>query len=68
MIGSDTSGFFYPMSSFHRDRPLAFDVQGWNPHQFNGAPFAGDFKCGWMNLNAMLPFSSKPRRPGCVEG
>jgi hypothetical protein len=41
----------------------AFNVPGWNPYQFSGAPFAGDPSSGWGYLPAMLIFALLPLMP-----
>lgn len=35
----------------------SFSLPGWNPHQFSGAPFAGDAQSGWMYFPTMIPFT-----------
>jgi hypothetical protein len=42
--------------AFMGERLRAFDVPGWNPHQFGGTPFAADPQSGWMYLPAMITF------------
>jgi hypothetical protein len=56
----DLFTFFLPWYTFLGERLRAFDVPGWNPHLFSGAPFAGDPESGWMYLPAMLLFSLLP--------
>ncbi len=56
MARVDVLTFFMPWYAFQGDRLRAFDVPGWNPHLFSGAPFAGDPESGWMYLPAMLFF------------
>ncbi len=56
MARVDVLTFFMPWYAFMGDRLRAFDVPGWNPHLFSGAPFAGDPESGWMYLPAMLFF------------
>ncbi len=59
----DMFTFWIPMYSFLGDRLRAGDVPGWNPHQFTGAPFAGDPESGWAYLPVMLLFSVLPLAP-----
>jgi Bacterial membrane protein YfhO len=47
---------YMPWYTFMGERLRAFDVPGWNPHQFGGTPFAADPQSGWMNLPAMITF------------
>ncbi|MDP9369123.1 MAG: hypothetical protein M3Q03_12740, partial [Chloroflexota bacterium] len=56
MARVDVLTFFMPWYAFMGDRLSAFDIPGWNPHVFSGAPFAGDPESGWMYLPAMLFF------------
>lgn len=56
----DLYTFFVPWYSHLGERLRAFDVPGWNPHVFSGAPFAGDPESGWMYLPAMLSFALFP--------
>ena len=56
----DLFTFFLPWYTFLGERLRAFDVPGWNPHLFSGAPFAGDPESGWMYLPAMLLFALLP--------
>lgn len=53
----DLMTFFLPWYAFLGERLRAFDVPGWNPHLFSGAPFAGDPESGWMYAPAMLFFA-----------
>ena len=53
----DLYTFFLPWYHFLGERLRVFDVPGWNPHLFSGAPFAGDPESGWMYLPAMLLFA-----------
>ncbi len=53
----DLMTFFLPWYHVLGERLRAFDVPGWNPHLFSGAPFAGDPESGWMYAPAMLFFS-----------
>ncbi|MBA2276244.1 MAG: YfhO family protein [Chloroflexia bacterium] len=59
-IGLDSATFFYPMYSFLGERLASFDIPGWNPAQFSGAPFAADPESGWMYMPAMLLFAILP--------
>jgi len=45
---------FLPWYAYLGERLRAGEIPGWNPHQFSGAPFAGDPQSGWMYLPAML--------------
>ncbi|MGH2614684.1 MAG: YfhO family protein [Thermomicrobiales bacterium] len=56
----DLFTFFLPWYTFLGERLRAFDIPGWNPHLFSGAPFAGDPESGWMYLPAMLFFALLP--------
>ena len=56
----DMFTFFLPWYTFLGERLRAFDVPGWNPHLFSGAPFAGDPESGWMYAPAMLFFALLP--------
>ncbi|MBA3450864.1 MAG: hypothetical protein H0T18_06605, partial [Chloroflexia bacterium] len=53
----DVFTFFLPWYTFLGERLRLFDIPGWNPHLFSGAPFAGDPESGWMYLPAMLLFA-----------
>ena len=57
IIGQDSATQFYPWYSYLGERLSSFDVPGWNPYQFAGAPFAGDPQSGWMYFPAMVLFS-----------
>ncbi len=56
----DLFTFFLPWYTFLGERLRVFDIPGWNPHLFSGAPFAGDPESGWMYFPAMLLFSLLP--------
>jgi hypothetical protein len=60
LIGQDSATFFYPMYGFLGDWLRAGEIPAWNPHQFSGAPFAGDPESGWTYLPAMLLFGVLP--------
>lgn len=60
VVGQDTAAFFYPMYGFLGEQLRAGNIPGWNPHQFGGAPFAGDPESGWTYLPAMLLFAALP--------
>jgi len=60
VVGKDTITQFYPWYSFLGESLRSGDVPGWNPHQFSGAPFAGDPLSGWTYLPAMLLFTLLP--------
>ena len=53
----DSYGFFIPMYSYLGEQLRAGNIPSWNPHQFSGAPFAGDPESGWMYLPAMLLYT-----------
>ena len=42
-IRGDWPAQFFPVYSYLGERLRAFDIPGWNPHQFAGSPFLGDF-------------------------
>lgn len=56
----DLLAFFLPWYHALGERLRDFDVPGWNPYVFSGAPFAGDPESGWMYLPAMLSFPFLP--------
>ncbi len=60
VVGKDSISQFYPWYSFLGESLRSGDVPGWNPHQFSGAPFAGDPLSGWTYLPAMLLFTLLP--------
>jgi len=60
VVGKDSITQFYPWYSFLGESLRSGDVPGWNPHQFSGAPFAGDPLSGWTYLPAMLLFTLLP--------
>jgi hypothetical protein len=47
---------YLPWYTYAGERLRALEVPGWNPHQFSGAPFAGDPQSGWLYLPVMLLF------------
>lgn len=51
---------FFPVYAYLGERLRAFDIPAWNPHQFAGAPFAGDPESGWMYVPAMLGYALLP--------
>src|SRR5215218_1904631 len=53
----DAQALWLPLYSFMGERLRAFDLPGWNPHQFAGTPFAGDPNSGWGYLPAMVLFA-----------
>lgn len=57
VIGQDSATQFYPWYSYLGERLSGFEIPGWNPYQFGGAPFAADPQSGWMYLPAMLLFT-----------
>ena len=60
VVGKDTITQYYTWHSYLGERLRAGDVPGWNPHQFSGAPFAGDPLSGWSYLPAMILFTALP--------
>ena len=60
VVGKDTVTQYYTWYSHLGERLRAGDVPGWNPHQFSGAPFAGDPLSGWAYLPAMVLFALLP--------
>jgi hypothetical protein len=62
-IRGDWPTMFVPPYAFLGERLRAFDIPGWNPYQFSGAPFAGDPSSGWGYLPAMLAFTVLPPIP-----
>jgi hypothetical protein len=54
LLRLDALNFFIPMWGHLGERLRAGDIPGWSPHQFGGAPFAGDPESGWMYLPAMV--------------
>ncbi len=60
VVGKDTVTQYYTWYSYLGERLRAGDVPGWNPHQFSGAPFAGDPLSGWTYLPAMVLFTLLP--------
>lgn len=54
---TDLMSYFLPAFSFLGERLRSGDIPGWNPHQFSGAPFAGNPESGWMYLPAMFIFA-----------
>ena len=62
-IRGDWPTMFLPLYAFLGEQLRAFDVPGWNPYQFSGAPFAADPSSGWGYLPAMLVFALLPLLP-----
>ncbi|MGH2616990.1 MAG: YfhO family protein [Thermomicrobiales bacterium] len=62
----DWPTFFFPTYAFLGERLRAFDIPGWNPHQFSGVPFAGDPESGWTYLPAMLLYGLLPAEAATV--
>jgi hypothetical protein len=52
--------------AFLGERLRAFDIPGWTPHQFSGAPFAGDPTSGWGYLPAMAAYALLPAEPATM--
>jgi hypothetical protein len=59
-IRGDWPAQFFPVYSYLGERLRAFDIPGWNPHQFSGSPFLGDPESGWMYLPAMVAYTVLP--------
>jgi len=62
-IRGDWPTMFVPIYAFLGERLRDFDIPGWNPYQFSGAPFAGDPSSGWMYLPAMAIYALLPVLP-----
>ena len=60
VVGKDTITQYYTWHSYLGERLRSGDIPGWNPHQFSGAPFAGDPLSGWAYLPAMILFTALP--------
>jgi hypothetical protein len=60
LIGQDAATQFYPWYAYLGGQLRSFEIPGWNPYQFSGAPFAADPQSGWMYLPAMLLFTVLP--------
>ncbi|MBA2714421.1 MAG: YfhO family protein [Rubrobacteraceae bacterium] len=60
VVGKDTITQYYPWYSYLGERLRSGDIPAWNPHQFSGAPFAGDPLSGWTYLPAMILFTILP--------
>lgn len=65
-IRGDWTAQFFPVYSYLGERLRAFDIPGWNPRQFSGAPFAGDPESGWAYLPAMLIYAIFPAEPATI--
>src|SRR3954465_2924971 len=59
-IRGDWPAQFFPVYSYLGERLRAFDIPGWNPHQFSGSPFLGDPESGWMYVPAMAVYTLLP--------
>ncbi|MBA2277026.1 MAG: YfhO family protein [Chloroflexia bacterium] len=57
---TDLISYFMPTYSYLGERLRAGDIPAWNPHQFSGAPFAGNPESGWMYFPVMLAFALLP--------
>jgi hypothetical protein len=55
--GGDWPTQYLPWYAFLGERLRAGDVPAWNPHQFAGAPFAGDPNSGWAYLPSMILYT-----------
>ena len=60
VVGKDTITQYYTWHSYLGERLRSGDIPAWNPHQFSGAPFAGDPLSGWTYLPAMVLFTALP--------
>ncbi|MDQ2682088.1 MAG: hypothetical protein M3Y37_01035, partial [Chloroflexota bacterium] len=60
LVGQDSATQFYPWYLYLGDQLRSFEIPGWNPFQFAGAPFAADPQSGWMYLPAMVIFTLLP--------
>jgi hypothetical protein len=60
LAGMDTTTQFYPWYQYLGESLRSGEIPAWSPHQFSGAPFAGDPLSGWMYLPAMLLFTALP--------
>jgi hypothetical protein len=60
LVGQDAATQFYPWYGYLGEQLRAFEIPGWNPFQFSGAPFAADPQSGWTYVPAMLVFSFLP--------
>ncbi len=60
LVGQDSATQFYPWYDFLGERLRAGDLPAWSPHQFAGAPFAGDPQSGWTYLPSMTLFAVLP--------
>lgn len=60
VVGKDTATQYYTWYSYLGERLRSGDIPAWNPHQFSGAPFAGDPLSGWTYLPAMVLFTLLP--------
>jgi hypothetical protein len=60
VVGKDSITQYYPWYSYLGERLGSGDIPAWNPHQFSGAPFAGDPLSGWTYLPAMILFTILP--------
>jgi hypothetical protein len=60
LTGMDTTTQFYPWYQHLGESLRSGDIPAWSPHQFSGAPFAGDPLSGWMYLPAMVFFTALP--------
>jgi hypothetical protein len=56
----DIMNFYLPWYTHLGEALRSFDVPGWNPYIFSGAPFAGNPQSGWTYLPAMVSFSVLP--------
>ena len=60
LVGQDAATQFYPWYGYLGQQLRAFEIPGWNPFQFAGAPFAADPQSGWTYVPAMVLFGLFP--------
>ncbi len=60
VVSKDPITQYFPWYAYLGERLASGDLPAWNPHQFSGAPFAGDPLSGWAYLPAMILFTLLP--------
>jgi hypothetical protein len=60
VVSKDPITQYFPWYSYLGERLASGDLPAWNPHQFSGAPFAGDPLSGWAYLPTMILFTILP--------
>ena len=60
VVSKDPITQYFPWYAYLGERLASGDLPAWNPHQFSGAPFAGDPLSGWTYLPAMILFTALP--------